>query len=262
MPRSSIPITLWPGTLLLPAAYVIGEDLESEQLPEEWVIRDLFDLDLDNDDELSAVLRERGRITWPYPDRSRVPPARRHLLAFGEPPDPEIIDWEGRRYVNHKRDLAGRRMDGTLEDARWWLKTLRALVGMWRLASFGRSPAEAWGAEGFLSTDEQGAWRLLVAYLNTGLEPFQARVIPSSRERTAGIFPVELYSAGCQQLFNFIVTGATPRQCENATCGRTFVHQLGGEGNWHRTKGLRFCSPECARAEAQRQYRRRKKEQR
>lgn len=69
----------------------------------------------------------------------------------------------------------------------------------------------------------------------------------------------DVFTAGCQQLFNWMVEDATPRRCENATCGRIFVNQLGGSTRWHRTKGVRYCSPQCARAEAQRQYRRRLK---
>ncbi len=62
-----------------------------------------------------------------------------------------------------------------------------------------------------------------------------------------------------QQVFNLLVTQAVASRCESETCGRFFVHQLGGaKYGQHRSIGLRFCTPECARAETQRQYRRRK----
>jgi hypothetical protein len=71
---------------------------------------------------------------------------------------------------------------------------------------------------------------------------------------------VDLYSAACQQVFNLIVKNCDAQRCENETCGRTFVHQLGGaQHGQHRSKGLRFCTPACARTQTQRQYRRRRK---
>jgi len=131
---------------------------------------------------------------------------------------------------------------------------------------FGGDPLAPWLAEGFrassLNDPEQGSWPRFAAALNVGLEPFQARVQPA-----AGEFTVGLYSAACRQVFNLMVEGGTARRCESATCGRVFVRQRGDiEYRQHyRSTGLRFCSPECMRAEKQRRYRRRKaarKEQR
>jgi hypothetical protein len=78
-------------------------------------------------------------------------------------------------------------------------------------------------------------------------------------ELVLGVPRVSLYSAACREVFNLVLEQPTARHCENATCGRVFVHQLGGaKFRQHRSTGLRFCTPECARAEASRQYRRRK----
>jgi hypothetical protein len=261
MPPASIPITLWPATPILPPAQVNRSGWHGPPLAEfrplrpEWVLRDLFEVDLDSDEQLKGLLTEHGAMSRPFGVPGMVPVVRRQLLAPATA-DPEYAD------------PLGRRQDGTLEDARWWLKALRAMVAMWRNVNFGLVAADAWGAEGFLHQDGAIAWTLFVVFLNDGLEPFRARAYVrytdddgTPLEWFDGIFPVDLYSAGCQQFFNFVVSGAAPRRCENERCGRTFIHQLGGAGNWHRTKGLRFCTPECAKAETQRQYRRRQKEQ-
>jgi hypothetical protein len=160
------------------------------------------------------------------------------------------------------------RGDGTLEDARWWLKTARALAGVWSRASNGEDPTAAWAAEGFLGlNDDHACWALFTLALDEGLRPFRARVeyrqeLPNGGEFVYGLPQVGLYSAACRQVFNFLVEQQTARRCENATCGRIFTRQLGGSKyGQHRSKGIRFCSPSCARAETQRQYRRRKASQ-
>jgi len=70
-----------------------------------------------------------------------------------------------------------------------------------------------------------------------------------------------VYTAMAVQLFNHLVENATLLQCKNETCQRLFVRQRGrAEYDQHRTKGVYFCSKQCAKAQAQRDYRRRMKE--
>jgi hypothetical protein len=207
---------------------------------------------------VAALLEDYGVISWPYFDPTGVPLDRLPFLAPLSS-DEEAVDywWE-------------RRNNGTIEDARWWLKTARALAGVWRETSNSRDPGTAWSAEGFPTFDEHHAqapawaiWAQFALALDAGLRPFRARVeyrvdVPDV-EVTFGLPQVGLYSAACRQIFNLVVEGHTARCCENATCGRVFVHQLGGaEYGQYRTVGVRFCTPECALAETQRQYRRRK----
>jgi hypothetical protein len=264
--QSRCPITVWPNTALpevdVERRQLLVSDggelrwfdaLDPEPLPLEWVLWELADIDLDNDHALSDLLEHRGVISWPYFDRAYVP-RRLHSHLASAPTAQERRQprwWENRG-------------DATLEDARWWLKTARALARSWSYADVGQDPASAWDREGFETISEDDLWAQFTLALDCGLIHFRARaeflkVFPGGHEHTYGAPRVGLYSAACRQIFNLIVNDETARRCESKTCGRIFVHQIGGatQGKYRSKGRLLFCSPSCARAETQRQYRRR-----
>jgi hypothetical protein len=71
---------------------------------------------------------------------------------------------------------------------------------------------------------------------------------------------IPLYAVLALELFNHILDNAEYRTCANERCRRTFVHQRGrAEKGQRRSSGVMYCTPECARATAQREYRRRKR---
>jgi hypothetical protein len=73
-----------------------------------------------------------------------------------------------------------------------------------------------------------------------------------------------LYSILALELFNHIAENADYQLCGNENCQRkVFVHQQGtAKKGQHRSKGVRFCSYDCAHAVAQRRYRQRRKSER
>lgn len=74
--------------------------------------------------------------------------------------------------------------------------------------------------------------------------------------------PVTAYSAAALQMVNDIALGPTYRTCMNETCGRTFTRQRDrAQYGQHRISGLRYCSRSCARAQGERERRRRARQE-
>jgi hypothetical protein len=69
---------------------------------------------------------------------------------------------------------------------------------------------------------------------------------------------LDLYPICALELFRHVVEEANYSVCENETCGPLFVRQIGrAKYGQHRTRGVLYCTSNCARAQAQRMYRRR-----
>ncbi len=115
-------------------------------------------------------------------------------------------------------------------------------------------------------TPDGPATALAVA-LASGLKPYTPHLRTFRDVREQPIAPwgnrLDVWEVCCLELFNHIVEGARYRTCANEPCSRLFVRQEGRAlHGQHRTRGVKYCSSECARAQAQRDYRRRKRDSR
>jgi hypothetical protein len=115
--------------------------------------------------------------------------------------------------------------------------------------------------------DDWRAWDTFKQVTSAALRDFHVRVdvTVEGMPRWEGDLQVNapyvtLYSAGMLQLVNHLAAGGTVRTCANETCRRPFVHQLGRERfGGHRKVGTLYCTANCARAQYQREKRRRDK---
>ena len=222
-----------------------GEPVELER---ELVLRGLQDLDTNSPDAVVAFVNRHGEL-------------RRHFTLFGvnlkaanfdppfEPPR-ESPNW------NHILDVA------------LYLRTMRALVNHWLNYLEGIDVGLAWSAEAspVLKTRFRATpWERFAEAMSAGLDAYRVRVeytvpLRSGRSFTEHAPQPDLFSAMCLQLFNIMCEALPVRRCANETCGRRFVRQLGrAEYGQYRTEGVRFCSKTCAKAQVQREYRRRQK---
>jgi hypothetical protein len=81
-----------------------------------------------------------------------------------------------------------------------------------------------------------------------------AEIVPRRRAER-----LPLYVICALELFNHIVADASYHTCANERCGKQFVNQQGRSAKGqHRSRGVFYCTPACARATAQRKYRRKK----
>jgi hypothetical protein len=94
----------------------------------------------------------------------------------------------------------------------------------------------------------------LAATLNAALGKFNVGIGGlASRQPT-------IYSISFLQIYNHITEGAVLLGCANEPCGNLFVRQRGrAEFGQHRTTGVKYCSNSCARAQGQRELRRRRR---
>ncbi len=172
-------------------------------------------------------------------------------------------------------------VDETLDEFVFGAACLRDLLTAWRVVGGELAHADAewispvWAAPETppkLNTDpweRGGPERLLAGYLTDGVRWFAPQVFSNAiyddetEPDDDAIRPFDtsdppLYDICCLELFNHIVERAPYRRCQNETCGRLFVRQSGrARHGQRRTRGVLFCSSSCARAQAQRAYRRR-----
>lgn len=211
---------------------------ETREIPEELFLRELLDLDVDDQDAVIDFVRWHGMIGARFHEVGTLPAEAQAIVAR---PPPLNTFW------NHAVDVE------------WHLRTGRALTRHWLAELAGDPPAEAWSSEGFMpgyELDTDWARMEFFNHLNYGLRHYQLMVVPDD----AGQGPVgDLFGGLCLQLANHIAEQAIARVCGH--CGRPFVRQLGGAGyGQYRMEGVIYCTPKCARARAAREYRRRKKE--
>lgn len=115
----------------------------------------------------------------------------------------------------------------------------------------GEKTAPAWGEN---VKTEAGAWRRFQDVTESALRDFHVRVRLTEDEQPW----TTTYSVAILQLVNDLAAGDPYLTCTNETCEQVFLRQRGrSEYGGNRTRGVLYCSSTCARAQYQREKRRR-----
>lgn len=302
MPR--FPITVWPGPIDVLSwrcdqflrngrcFWDTGNFLEGEgwELPEEFYLREIMDINLHSDDDVAALVEAHGFLLfsdreardvpgdiWDFPRAlDGLPPGfsnqaiwsmeGRYLgdrfHEFREGVEARFGSWDTyikrasarkrRKVILYELAIETRLGLACLRDLsrtlqHWQRNGLRTLPDEWDLSLFDVDPPKG--------VDE--AFTFLVDVINGALRDVSARLLTEADFRVGG----NVFVATVAQMFNHIAEDATYKVCANETCQRTFVHQVDGTSMYgqYRGSGVRYCSNRCAKAQAQREYRRRRK---
>jgi DNA-binding transcriptional regulator YiaG len=256
--------TLWPGEVIPVPKVAAVTDVEivdgkwitwlydasgaEQSLPDEFYLREMAPFDFENDDiEAVADL----------------------IKNYGVPFEADYQEWNGDYFAWEQRSIAAHAREQYsgeheaavknpgqslhISEAQTHFDAIRFIREAWIECSETGSMAKY---SALFRVSEEETRREFLAVLNKGLRLAHARAInPEAPEELATI-----YGACCLQLYNHIAEGAQFKRCANESCRQVFVRQRGrAQSGQHRTEGVRFCTRECARAQAQRELRRRKK---
>ena len=183
-----------------------------------------------------------------------------------------------------QHESLGLELSESLEDFRFGARCVRDLVRAVQIVRGGES-VDAWESlpvghswldpsvlaayeeHGMTASPEEEASAALARLVTPALREFQPKLLPfelgmSREEQLLPILLLPLYSICCLELYNHFVDEASYKRCANESCGKLFVRQHGrATAGQHRSLGVMYCSPSCAKAQAQREYRRRVKAQ-
>lgn len=229
---------------------VLGE----VDLPPDFVFQELLDLKPDTAEDARHISEE-----WGLASGTGV---RSFDYLAGEPPAlvaGQLARWESEtgRHLVHP---------GAVDIH---LRTLRRLAG--HLLAYLEDRGDeallaAWESDGGPRPDTAGmAWFWWETYLNRGLAAFTVHVRTNpATEALLSLPAVTLYNACCLQLAQYLATEAQVSRCANERCRKPFTRQRGrarDDYGQHRSRGVRYCSHLCAKAQSERDRRRRRAEE-
>lgn len=272
--RSPFRPTVWPGTpipvpLLSPVDHVEVVDdwilwpmqdpkkKPTVELPPDFYLRELTDLDCDNLDAIADLVRRYGYFcAFQLEDLDDAAKYTHKRILVEAPENGKFINGHHRDNIILHLQTAQRAIEiWTASQAEGGLEELtEELVTEDALYQIQTDLPEHETLADIQDIYIQDLRDDLIATLNAALGKFSVGIGDlASRQPT-------IYSVSFLQMYNHITEGAVLLRCANEPCGNLFVRQRGrATFGQHRTSGVRYCSNSCARAQGQRELRRRRR---
>jgi hypothetical protein len=236
------------------------------QLPQDFYMRELMSVKPDDLEAAAELMRKYGMLFYLRVD---LPEGDRDDLASVPETPPQELGLEGihaldiRRHIERAQGAIktwlALQVDGGLEEL-VQAETTDIMFRQWvEINSKGFPRQYNLDRETFLLFRLDDYIAELESTLNAALSQLSVGIVAPGAKATFDDL-LTIYSASFLQLYNHMVEGVSVRHCANEPCGRPFVRQRGrARFEQHRTEGIKYCSRECARAQAQRELRRRRK---
>lgn len=273
--------TLWPGTVLKPPTLnpMRGVEVEGDrivwppqvwrervELPQDFYLRELMEMSPDDLDAAADMMKKYG-ILFVF-NQEDIEEDRRVEVPVRNADNPDdMLD------SFHKEEV---RLH--IETAQYAIKTWMALQSPDNYEALEELEAleltdEAYADFKENSTDEDLSREYftnlvlsvrvknLTEILNAALSDIQVGVVHTAFDDEPKGLPGyhTIYSTAFLQLYNHMVEQAAIKYCANENCRRPFVRQRGrSQYDQNRLEGVMYCSRNCARAQAQRELRRRR----
>jgi hypothetical protein len=233
------------------------------ELPPEVHLRQFRDTPADDLDALADLCRLGWIVQLHQPPYSDLPvksdEAWKHSLAQLEvtlwPGQPH---WVGNEAERERVDRRHHRLDlgppVHAAEVAWRVRAMQRTTDHLLAYLDGQPVAPAWRD----CADELEAWRNFIGFTGAALREFHVRVELEPIDPRQPLDEISLYTAAMLQLVNDLAASETIHRCASETCGRPFVRQLGRSTyGGHRRSGTLYCTSNCARAQYQREKRRR-----
>lgn len=245
----------------------LDAQITTHKIPNELYLRELFELDTGDLDQVLGFVNTYGRLGHPLPkdtfldgEKLATVMDRQIIRLFGSTvPDFRDLPWDEWWAETDKH--SGVSALGPIERAifdttgiqhidafRGWVLAFQRLTRLYQQFQDGQTNESEMVKLGIVITDL--------------MTPFSPVLITSGADDetwspTQEMSP-RLENVLALQIFNHIAEGDVYHVCEFDN--RRFVHQRGrAERGQYRSTGVKFCSTQCAKAQASRDYRRRKK---
>ena len=229
-------------------------DAEEIEIPDELFLRETLETKADDADAVLDYCVAWGPLVLLGDDPVAFLPTAKFPVTKAYQPWVDQV---------HKRRARPGEVRLPFELVRVHLVVAQTLTSHWLHHATGGSHVELpgiWGASPVRPTTADAAWKVFFTHIDHALQHLSVHL--SSPEIEWQPPHVNTYMANCLQIYNHAASSATYQRCRNETCGRFFHTQRGrSEVGQYRTRGVLYCSPSCARAQAQREYRRRKSKQ-